>query len=70
MTKYKINMARDVDTDEPGVYILNLPAGFRLYDEMCHVRGFESRKELTEFVKWGVIPCDCAECKHTIAECN
>ena len=62
MSKYKLNWQRDVDTDEPDVFILNLPAGFRLYDEMCHARGFDTCKELTDFVKWGVVPCDCAEC--------
>ncbi len=61
--KYKLNFARDVDTDEPGVLILNLPAGFRFYDELCHTRGFESRAELNDAVKWAVIPCDCPECQ-------
>lgn len=60
---YKLNFARDVDTDEPGVFILNLPFGFRFYDEECHVRGFESRKELKDFIEWGVVPCNCKECK-------
>ena len=32
MNKYKLNVPRDVDTDEPGSYILNLPRGFR-FDE-------------------------------------
>jgi hypothetical protein len=67
MSKYKLNWQRDVDTDEPDVFILNLPAGFRLYDEMCHVRGFDTRKELTDFVKWGVVPCDCAECNRYLS---
>ncbi len=62
-TKYKLNFQRDVDTDEPDVLILNLPAGFRFYDEECHTRGFESRKELNEFIKWGVVPCDCKQCQ-------
>lgn len=59
---YKLNFARDVDTDEPGVYILNLPYGYRFYDDLVHVRGFESRAELRDAVKWQVIPCDCPEC--------
>lgn len=64
---YKLNFQRDVDTDEPGVYILNLPAGYRFYDEVCHVRGFESRAELRDAVKWQVVPCDCPECTKALA---
>lgn len=64
--KYKLNVKRDVDIDGDylGIkgYILNLPAGFKLYDEDCHVRGFDTMKELKEFVKWGVEPCNCKEC--------
>ena len=66
--KYKLNFARDVDTDEPGVLILNLPSGFRFYDEVCHVRGFESLAELKDAVKWAVVPCDCNECKRVTQE--
>ena len=66
--KYKLNFTRDVDTDEPGVYILNLPFGYRFYDDLVHVRGFESRAELIDAVKWQVISCDCSECKRMIAK--
>lgn len=67
--KYKLNVARDVDTDEPGNYILNLPFGFRFthdpYD-ISHVRGYDSMKELKEDIKDWVDVCDCEECKkHT-----
>lgn len=63
MNKYKLNLQRDVDTDEPGVLILNLPAGFRFYDDEVHVRGFESKAELLDAVKWQVIPCSCKQCQ-------
>ena len=66
--KYKLNFSRDVDTDEPGVLILNLPNGFRFYDEVCHVRGFESLAELKDAVKWQVVPCDCNQCKPVTKE--
>jgi hypothetical protein len=67
MTKYKLNFKRDVDTDEPGVLILNLPAGFCFYDEECHTRGYESFAELKDAVKWAVIPCDCKQCQQELA---
>ena len=66
--KYKLNVARDVDTDEPGSYILNLPSGWR-FDEhsspndRSHVRGYDSMKELRIDIKHSVIPCDCSGCK-------
>jgi 23S rRNA G2445 N2-methylase RlmL len=65
---YKLNIARDVDSDEPGVYILNLPKGFR-FDEhsspndRLHVRGYDTMKELRADIKHSVIPCDCNGCK-------
>jgi len=67
MSKYKLNVSRDVDTDEPGVYILNLPAGFKFnHDPFVteHVRGYDSMRELREEIKWAVVPCVCAECQH------
>jgi hypothetical protein len=66
--KYKLNVTRDVDTDEPGVYILNLSSGWR-FDEpsspndRVHVKGFDSMKELRDDIKYNVIPCDCSGCK-------
>ena len=62
--KYRLNFARDVDTDEPGSYILNLPAGFRFDDDLVHTRGFDTMKELREAVKNDVIPCTCTGCAH------
>ena len=65
--QYKLNIERDVDTDEPGSYILNLPRGFR-FDEhsspndRSHVRGYDSMKELRADIKHSVIPCDCSGC--------
>jgi hypothetical protein len=67
MTKYKLNFKRDVDTDEPGVLILNLPAGFRFYDDEVHVRGYESMAELKDAVKYDIIPCDCKQCQKELA---
>ncbi len=65
---YKLNIARDIDTDD-GVFILNLPAGFR-FDEQSppndrsHVRGYDSMRELRADIKAGaVVPCDCSGCK-------
>lgn len=66
--KYKLNITRDIDADEPDVYILNLPAGFRFDEESSpndrsHVRGYDSMRELRADVKAGaVIPCDCSGC--------
>ena len=66
--KYKLNAARDIDYDEAGVYILNLPDGWR-FDECSspndrsHVRGYDSMKELRIDIKHSVIPCDCSGCK-------
>jgi hypothetical protein len=65
---YKLNVARDVDADEPSVYILNLPKGWR-FDEASspndrsHVRGYDSMRELRQDIKLSVIPCDCSGCK-------
>lgn len=61
-TAYKLNVARDVDTDEPGNYILNLPRGFRFDDDVVHVMGFDSMQELRAAVKHNVIPCQCDGC--------
>jgi hypothetical protein len=66
--KYKLNVSRDVDRDEPGVYILNLPRGFRFDehsspDNRSHVRGYDSMRELRDDIKHSVIQCDCSDCK-------
>ena len=67
--KYKLNVARDVDTDEPGVYILNLPGGWKFnHDSLCHTYAYDSMRELREDIKSSVEPCDCAECKRMIAK--
>jgi len=65
--KYKLNITRDVDTDEPDVFILNLPKGFKFtHDSMTieHVRGYDSIKELREDIKHWVSNCDCVDCKN------
>jgi hypothetical protein len=66
--KYKLNVAQDVDTDEPDVYILNLPKGWRFDeasspDDRVHAKGFDSMKELRAEVKFSVVPCNCSGCK-------
>ena len=63
MERYKLNFGRDVDTDEPGVYILNLPNGFRFtHDHLLHVYAYDSIKELKEDIKHSVVKCYCNEC--------
>jgi hypothetical protein len=65
MSKYKLNVAQDVDADEPGVYILNLPAGFRLDEfDLCHTMGFDTIKELRHYAKTSVVPCTCNGCTY------
>jgi len=69
--KYKLNIVRDVDTDEPDVFILNLPAGWKFnHDQMdlSHTYAYDSMKELREDIKSSVEPCDCAECKRMAAK--
>lgn len=69
--KYKLNVSRDVDTDEPGVFILNLPGGWKfnhdLYD-LCHTYAYDSMKELKADIKHFVVSCECAECIRMIAQ--
>jgi hypothetical protein len=63
MTKYKLNVARDIDPDGDDGFILNLPYGFRFYDDIVHVKGFDSIREIKQAIKNGeVVPCDCNEC--------
>jgi hypothetical protein len=70
--KYKLNAKRDVDTDEPDVFILNLPGGWKFdYDPMdlSHTHAYDSMKEIRDAIKTGwVVPCDCAECNRMIAK--
>lgn len=66
--KYKLNVKRDVDVcssmfGDLTDYMLNLPNGFRFYDEIVHVRGFDSMAELRQAAKNDVILCDCKDCK-------
>lgn len=63
--KYKLDVARDVDVDGYGdkvSYILNLPNGFRFYDDMVHIRGYDTMTELRLSAKNDTIPCNCASC--------
>jgi hypothetical protein len=63
--RYKLNVSRDVDVDGYGDevgYILNLPYGFRFDDDLVHVRGYDTMRELRAAVKTDVIPCNCTAC--------
>jgi len=65
MAKYKLNVARDVDTDGYGDemgYILNLPYGFRFYDDLVHTRGYDTMRELKQSARDDVIMCNCTMC--------
>jgi hypothetical protein len=64
--KYKLNFARDVDTDEPEVFILNLPNGFRFsHDPFAieHIRAYDTIKEMKEDIKSFVTVCNCIDCQ-------
>jgi hypothetical protein len=68
VTKYKLDVERDVDTNGDGGYILSLPDGFRMDDhDVCHTIGFDTMKELRAYARTNVIPCDCKECKKVTA---
>jgi len=64
--KYKLNIARDVDVDghhpDEISYILNLPNGFRFYDEIVHTRGYDTMLELRQSAKSDIVKCDCINC--------
>ena len=63
MAKYKLDVQSDVDDDGGEGFVLNLRYGFRFSDDIVHVRGYDTMKELKESVKNDVIPCDCLDCK-------
>lgn len=60
--KYKLNVARDVDPDGDEGFILNLPYGFRFYDDIVHTRGYDKMSEVRYSAKNDVVPCDCNDC--------
>lgn len=62
MKKYILDVLRDVDPDGDSGYILNLPYGFRFYDDIVHTRGFDTMREVREAAKKYVVPCGCEEC--------
>ncbi len=68
--KYKLNVARDVDADEPDNLILNLPGGWRFSDDLVHTRGFDTLREMRAAVKTDVITCTCAECQAMATKAN
>lgn len=66
--KYKLNVNQDVDVDGGSFgyetsYILNLPLGFKFYDDAVHVRGYDSMQELRKAAKEDIEVCFCNECK-------
>jgi hypothetical protein len=63
MAKFKLNVQRDVDVDYGGGLMLHLPFGWRFYDDLVHVRGFDTLAEVRAAAREDVVPCDCAECK-------
>lgn len=60
---YKLNVNRDVDPDGDQGFILNLPRGYRFSDDIVHVRGYDTFKELMDSSKRDVIKCACSDCK-------
>jgi hypothetical protein len=63
--KYKLNFARDVDTDEPDVYILNLSNGFKFAHDAWaieHVRAYDTVQEMKDDIKHFVVACNCKDC--------
>jgi hypothetical protein len=62
---YKLDVARDVDKDGYWdlAYVLNLPKGFRFYDDLDHSRGYSTMAELRLSAKNEVESCDCKACK-------
>lgn len=64
MAKYKFDRA-DVDVLDENDIILTLPYGYRFYDDVVHVRGYDTIAEIKQSIKRGdVIPCDCEACKN------
>ena len=66
--KYRLDVKRDVDHEQGSFsddYILTLPYGWRFYDDLVHVRGYDTMAELRESAHKDVIVCDCHDCtKH------
>ena len=67
MSKYKLDIQRDIDADGDEGYMLYLPAGFRFYDDLVHVRGFDTLREIREAARRDVVPCNCVECLGVLA---
>ena len=59
--KYVLNVASDVDGKEPEL-LLWLPYGWRFYDEVVHVRGYDTMDELRLSANNDVVSCDCKDC--------
>lgn len=61
MKRLKLDFKQDVDECENG-YMVFLPYGWRWCDDIVHVRGFDTLKELRAAIKTDVETCDCREC--------
>lgn len=66
MSKYKLNVEKDVDPNEDG-FFLYLPFGWRLDDDLVHCRNYDTMRELRAAARTDIIPCDCAECVRELA---
>lgn len=67
---YKLNVKTDVDVFDDAI-MLHLQYGWKFADDPtqpCHVRGFDTMKELKAYIKGGVITCDCKECLEWLAK--
>ena len=60
--RYKLDLKRDIDPDGDEGYILCLPFGYRFYDDLVHVRGFDTIREIKRAAREDVIVCTCQEC--------
>jgi hypothetical protein len=66
MTKYKLDIKRDLDItpnwNGGNEYFLWLPFGYRFADDLVHCRGFDTLAEVRAAARRDVIECDCGEC--------
>ena len=62
-TLWLTGTAGDVALDLACGGILNLPRGYRFSDEIVHVRGYDTFKQLMDSAAQDVIKCNCSDCK-------
>jgi len=60
--RYPLDIARDVDPDGGGGYILNIFFGWRFDDDLVHTRGYDTLAELRKSANFDVIRCACTSC--------